>query len=129
MRIGNKIRKLRELKGLSQENMADALGMSVTGYGNIERNESDIKIEKLQEVSEVLGVNIEDIITFDEKVVFYNYDNTKIENQIGNYNFPEEVKKLYEDKVLLLEDKVMYLTEKLTLLENELKQFKNNEKD
>ena len=42
MEIGTKIRKVREIKGLSQENLADELGMSVTGYGKIERNEVGI---------------------------------------------------------------------------------------
>ncbi len=40
MEIGTKIRKIRELKGFSQENIAHDLEMSITGYGKIERNEA-----------------------------------------------------------------------------------------
>ena len=39
MKINEKIRQLRKQHQLSQENMADKLGMSVTGYGKIERGE------------------------------------------------------------------------------------------
>ncbi len=42
MQIGDKIRKVRELKGLKQEAVADKLDMSATAYGNIERNESSL---------------------------------------------------------------------------------------
>jgi transcriptional regulator with XRE-family HTH domain len=48
MEIGTKIRKIREIKGLSQENIAKELSMSITGYGKIERNEVSINFDKLQ---------------------------------------------------------------------------------
>lgn len=44
MNIGSKIRKIREIKGYSQENMAIDLDMSVTGYGKIERNQVAITV-------------------------------------------------------------------------------------
>lgn len=126
MRIGNKIRKVRELKGFSQEYMALELGMSPTGYGNIERNESDINIQKLMRVSEVLGVKAEDILTLDETgaTTFNNYDHTQVEQQIGNYTFPLEMKQLYEDKIALLEDKISYQKEQITTLQDELKKLR-----
>lgn len=116
MRIGNKIRRLREAKGLSQENMADGLGMSPTGYGNIERNKNDINVEKLQKIAGLLGVKIEEIFASDEKFVINNFDNTKINNQ-SVYGFPEDMKRLYEAQIALLEDKIRYLNEKIELLE------------
>lgn len=36
MKIGDKIRSLRIIKGYSQENMADILGISSIAYGDIE---------------------------------------------------------------------------------------------
>ena len=74
MEIGTKIRKLRELKGLSQENMAYELDMSIAGYGKIERNEVSVNYDKLLKISETLNVRIEDIIGFDEKVAFNNFN-------------------------------------------------------
>lgn len=70
MKIGHKIRQLRELKGLSQEDMANELKMSLNGYGRIERNEVDVNVERLEEISKILEVNPEVILTFDEKFVF-----------------------------------------------------------
>lgn len=112
MNIGSKIRKIREIKGLSQENMASDLDMSITGYGKIERNQVALTVEKLEQISKVLGVQMEQILGFDDSIAINNF-NSKINNQIGHSNFPPELKQLYEDKIKLLEDKIEYLQEKL----------------
>ncbi len=116
MKIGQKIRKIREIKGFSQENLAFELGMSVTGYGKIERDEVSVNFDKLEKISSVLGVNPETIIGFDENVAFNNF-NSKIENQIGHYEMPKEMKELYEENIKLLK-------EKIELLESEIKRLK-----
>lgn len=112
MEIGTKIRKIRELKGFSQENIADELGMSLTGYGKIERNEVSVNVDKLMQISEALGVSVENIIGFDDNVAFNNFNN-KVEWQVGHYVMPIEMKKLYDDKIRLLEEKIEYLQEQL----------------
>lgn len=112
MEIGVKIRRIRELKGFSQENVAQELGMSINGYGKIERNEVSISFDKLIKISEILNVDLESIIGFDDNVAFNNF-NSKIEWQVAHYMMPVEMKKLYEDKITLLEDKISYLQEQL----------------
>ncbi len=108
MNIGSKIRKIREIKGYSQENMASELEMSVTGYGKIERNEVAVTLDKLEIIAKILGVQIEQILGFDESIAFNNF-NSSINNQIGHSSFPPEMKQLYEDKIQLLEDKIQLL--------------------
>lgn len=112
MEIGTKIRKVRELKGLSQENVAEELGMSITGYGKIERNEVSVNVDRLMEISKVFGVEIEQIIGFDDNIAFNNFNN-QIEWQVAHYSMPVEMKKLYDDKVSLLEDKIKYLMDEV----------------
>jgi transcriptional regulator with XRE-family HTH domain len=112
MDLGTKIRQIRELRGLSQENMASELGMSVTGYGKIERNEVSVNFEKLEQISKIFGMHVENVIGFDDKIAFNNYNN-KINQQIATYSMPIEMKQLYEDKIALLEDKVKYLEKQL----------------
>ena len=112
MEIGTRIRKVREIKGFSQENMADELGMSVTGYGKIERNEVSVNFDKLVRISEIIGVELENIIGFDENVAFNNF-NSKIEQQIGKYTMPLEMKKLYDENIQLLKEKIEYLGKKI----------------
>lgn len=120
MEIGTKIRKVRELKGLSQENLAEELGMSVTGYGKIERNEVSVNVERLQQIATILKVGVEQIIGFDDNIAFNNFNST-VEWQVGHYVMPVEMKKLYDDKISLLEDKIKYLTEEISRLKKENK--------
>ncbi|MBK7641076.1 MAG: hypothetical protein IPJ22_13845 [Bacteroidetes bacterium] len=93
----------REIKGLSREYCQES----------VHYEKSSINFDKLQKVSSALGVDIETIIGYDDKVAFNNF-NSKIEQQIGYYNLPIEMKKLYDDKIRLLEEKIEYLQEKLT---------------
>lgn len=39
--------------------MAKSLGLSITGYGKIERDEVDISLNRLEDIAKVLDVNIE----------------------------------------------------------------------
>ena len=117
MEIGTKIRKIRELKGFSQENIAHDLEMSITGYGKIERNEVSINYDKLQKIEQILKVDVETIVGFDDKVAFNNF-NSKINQQIGQYYMSNEMKQLYEDKIKLLEEKTAFLEDKIIVLQS-----------
>lgn len=120
MKIGNKIRKIRELKNISPKDMADRLNISPQGYNRIERDEVSINIERLLEVAGIFEMKPEELLTFDEKMVFNNNDNKG--GVLGvNYghihNFPEEIKKLYDDKFRLQEEMIEMLKEKIRGLE------------
>jgi transcriptional regulator with XRE-family HTH domain len=70
LRIGSKIKKLRELKNYTQEYMANSLKMSVTGYGKIERDDTDLSIGRLEEIGKILEIDPSNILSFDEKQIF-----------------------------------------------------------
>jgi XRE family transcriptional regulator, regulator of sulfur utilization len=53
MTIGEKIRSLRTIKGYSQENIADILGISSIAYGDIERNKTDVSYSRLEQIAKV----------------------------------------------------------------------------
>ncbi|WP_461133051.1 helix-turn-helix domain-containing protein [Spirosoma lituiforme] len=52
-----KIRLQRLQRGLSQENMADLLGLSTTAYGDIERGKTDLTLSRLTQIATVLAVS------------------------------------------------------------------------
>jgi transcriptional regulator with XRE-family HTH domain len=64
------IRKIRELKNLTREYVAEELKMSMSGYGKIERGEVDLTVSKLIEIAKVLDVSTEFIFKFDVSVFF-----------------------------------------------------------
>ncbi len=92
MQIGEKIRKIRELKGLKQENIATALGMSVTAYGNLERGDTNLTYEKLEQIAGVLEVPVQDIVTMPDEISINNFSsNTGVQfgTNYGNVTSPE----------------------------------------
>lgn len=57
-RITEKIRLYRLERGLSQENIADALGISTTSYGDIERGKTDLSLSRFYQIAEILKVSV-----------------------------------------------------------------------
>ncbi|MBK8443294.1 MAG: helix-turn-helix transcriptional regulator [Sphingobacteriales bacterium] len=70
--VGEKIKKIRELKGLTQEYIAEKLNVSPQAYGKIERNETRLDVERLQQIAKILEVSTEFISNFDERQIFIN---------------------------------------------------------
>ena len=68
MILGEKVRMLRQIKGYSQEKMAEMLDISAVTYGNYERNKGDISLNKLEQIAQIFGLSVQDILTFGDKV-------------------------------------------------------------
>lgn len=109
--IGRKISRIRELRDMKQEALAQAMGTNQQAISLMENSET-IEEEKLVEVAKALGVSAEAIKNFSEENVI-NYFNNFYDNSASNgqgafapvYNFNpieklieayEENKKLYE---------------------------------
>jgi len=60
--VGNRIRKLRESKDLSQQNMAHELDIEVSTYSKIERGITDPSIGRLKQIADILNVSVTDLI-------------------------------------------------------------------
>jgi transcriptional regulator with XRE-family HTH domain len=71
MQVYEKIKFLHHLNKLSQQDMADKLGMSLNGYTKIERGKTDIQLEKLEQISRIFGVDLLELLSFGEKNIVY----------------------------------------------------------
>lgn len=113
--IGRNISRIRELKGMKQEALAIAIGVSQQSVSNLEASET-IEAAKLAEIAKVLGVTVEAIENFSEENVI-NYFNTFHESVTGsfitnnscNFNPLDKVVELYERLVQAEKDKNEYL--------------------
>ena len=74
MKAGQKIRKIRDLKGFSQEYMALRLNMSQTNYSKIESDEVKLIVDRLMEIGDIFGMDPLDILSFDKELIFNNHD-------------------------------------------------------
>lgn len=61
--VGLNLRAYREAKGLSQEAMADVLGVHRTYMGGIERGERNLTLKSLERIAE--RVNISPLVLLD----------------------------------------------------------------
>lgn len=105
--IGNKIKKLRELKGFKQEYMAERLGITQQSYSKLESEKADVSFSRIEQLAEIFEMKPEDLVAFDAQYVFNSYGENK-RHQVAYNNFPQELRQLYEDKIKLLEDKLKY---------------------
>lgn len=55
--VGNRIRKLREFRNFTQEYMALKLGLSVTAYGDIERDKVAVSVKRVQKIARILEIH------------------------------------------------------------------------
>lgn len=118
--IGRNISRIRELRGMKQEALAIAIGVSQQSVSNIEGSEN-VDDEKLNAIAEVLGVSADAIKNYSDETVFNIIGNTYHDNASSlNYNCTfnpldklieayEENKKLYERLLQAEKDKNDYL--------------------
>ncbi len=74
MHIGRKISRIRELRGMKQETLAQELGISQQAVSKLEQSEH-MEDEKLEFVAKALGVSAEAIKNFNEEAAIYNISN------------------------------------------------------
>lgn len=110
LNIGTNIKKLRELKNLTQEHMASVIGVTQSAYSRLEMGETEITYSKLERIAGELGMKPEDVISFNESMVF-----TVMHNQTGNgliiqnNTLVNEERDLYKLQIETLKEEVAYL--------------------
>lgn len=83
--VRQKIRDIREDKKITQAAMAELLHMSEGDYAKIERGETEIKIDRLADIAQILGVEMVDLIPFGERTIILNNSNDNFSNS-SNFN-------------------------------------------
>ena len=65
-KIGQKIRQYRKALGLSQEQVAEQIGISVTHMSHIETGNTKLSLQVLVDIAKILNVQTDDLL-FDSK--------------------------------------------------------------
>ncbi|MCF8321671.1 MAG: helix-turn-helix domain-containing protein [Flavobacterium sp.] len=100
-----KIKQIRELKNFTQEYVAQKLGLSTRAYSKIETGETQLTINRLNEISAVLGIGPMEVLGFDDKKVFNFYNSNDI-NNIKNINLPDKLVQQYEETIQSLKEQI-----------------------
>lgn len=61
MQMGSKLKRLREIKNLKQEDIAKRLNISKQAYSKIERDETKLDIDRIVNLSEIFEVTPEEL--------------------------------------------------------------------
>lgn len=107
-KLGEKIRQIRELKGFSQEYLANRLGISQRAYSKLEMNQTKLDWEKITRIAEVFEIEPLDIVSFDDNLIFNNCSQSGKANYIYN-QIPEKLIEQYESRIKGLEEDVAFL--------------------
>ena len=115
-KILEKIVSERNKKGFSYENMADELGITVSGYRKIETGDTKLTVERLFKIASILDVSLSELLSLDKDVLHqHNHDNENVYQQKID-NFYQDSKDIYE-KLIVSKD------EQIDLLKNLLNKY------
>ncbi|RWX02190.1 helix-turn-helix domain-containing protein [Flavobacterium cerinum] len=104
--IGQRIKKLREEKGITQETMAHQLDVTQSNYGRLEKDDRRLNVVKLLKIVRILNVNI-------------SYLFSEIMSEIQDEeqpNFSNANKEVYDILVESLRSEIQHLKDEVSFL-------------
>lgn len=104
--IGQRIKKLREEKGITQETMAHQLDVTQSNYGRLEKDDRRLNVVKLLKIVRILNINIA-------------YLFSEVVNEITdeeNPSFTNANKEVYDILVESLRAEILHLKEEINFL-------------
>lgn len=124
LHIGRKISRIRELRGMKQEALAQLMGVSQQAISKIEQS-ADVEDLALEKIAQALGVTAEAIRGFTEEAVFNiisnTFHNTSSDNSTliasslnyqPTFNTIEKIVELYERLLASEREKIELLKNK-----------------
>lgn len=119
MNVGKNIRKIRELKGYSQEYVANAMSISQRSYCRFEKDEGELNLTRLTQISTILEVTPQQIMGFDERFIFENCTNAFGINE-NYYACSQQEKEQYKAQINHLEAEILFLRSQIEVLTKRL---------
>jgi len=112
--IYENIKSMRLLKSLSQEHVAECLGVSQSSYGKLERGTTRVTWEKLVKLAEILETTPWQIVNFNKERPF------PISRPNSNIEVTEDMDEETVRDINQLQERVKYLEQVNDLLQKQL---------
>lgn len=116
MQVHDKIRVMREINQWTQEEMAEKLDMSANGYAKIERGQSSINLEKLQQIAQIFNIDVVELIERQDTSFFFSigdHTNSHNVNQIDKFQLlldaKDEIIKQKDNEIAALKEIIALL--------------------
>lgn len=107
--FGYNLRKMREMRGFSPQQMAEKIGKSDRTYLKTESGERDPTRTEMKEIAKALDIPEEIMMSLDKQTIYNSFNN----NQEGDNNHYSTTEGL-DTRLSLLESRINFL-EKLVL--------------
>lgn len=116
MEIGTKMKKMRELRNLTQNDFSELLGISLSSLFNYENNKRMIPLDILVKASNILQVNLlEDVLELVDIKENKDMTNKKVDELSVISNNISRLKEIEENH-----EKLIYEQEQVIKLQNDL---------
>jgi len=130
MKIGDKIKRIRDIKGLKQEDIAALLKITPQAYSKVERNETKLDTDRLEEIAKIFKMTVDEIQQFDERNLFMNNmqeckDSLTI-NNINNFYTSDQA--MFETMIAQQKEVIDLLKEELQFLRSQLNHLMEDKK-
>lgn len=110
MKTYEKIRELRENHHWTQEDVAKKIDLTPQGYAKIERGETRLTLERLEQFADIFDVDIAQLLSTTSQIFYqstkdsqYIYQNTQINDDVKHYQHEIDKLKLsltYKDEMI-----------------------------
>jgi len=100
MEMSSKIREIRKLKGFSQNDIAENLGISQRAYSKIELNETQLNWKKINQIAAILDIGVWELV--DNKLEYSDKENVGVQS-IG---LLQQLIDKYENKIETLKQEI-----------------------
>lgn len=106
--IGERLRQIRDFRGYSQEYVAQQVGISQQHLSDIEKDSTDVGIQRLSKICMVLEVELSDVLDASQSNSFINSTVQGFNNHVhapvtNSYTvLPEHLLSLYETTIAAL---------------------------
>lgn len=110
LHIGRKIERVRRLRGMTQTELGEALGITKQAVSQMEQT-AKIDGDKLKTIAHALGVTEDGLKSFNDEKVVYNtmnfYDNSSVSASSINANNVENLNNFPIEKTIELFEKLL----------------------
>ena len=110
--IKQKIYEIRRSKGISQEKMANLIGVALNSYRKLERGKTNLVNEKLWDIANALNVSVKELVLEDDILT--------------GSSLADMERKRYEAKINSLEEEIATLKQCVTLLNEKNESYIKN---
>ncbi|MBS9779212.1 MAG: helix-turn-helix transcriptional regulator [Moraxellaceae bacterium] len=133
MKANEKLKQLRELNNWSQEYVSEKINITPSSYAKIERGETGLTLERLQQFAEIYNVEVSEIVEPNKGSFYQVNENSScnIYNQSNINHTTKEVEKLqltiqHKDELLKQQEKMLADKEREINMLNEFIQTLKN---